>query len=136
MSADLRLAETGPRAAELKLVDASALAALLFGEPEAGRVANRLQGHVLAAPHLIAVELASVCRKKALARPEQSALLLEALQRLPALGLRLVAVDAAAVAELAVRTGLTAYDAAYLWLSRLFGAELVTLDDRLARAAR
>jgi predicted nucleic acid-binding protein len=136
MAADLRLADAATRPAELRLVDASALAALLFGEPEAGQVAERLQGHVLAAPHLIAVELASVCRKKAVARPEMAPQLTEALQRLPALGLRLVSVDAAAVAELAIRTGLTACDAAYVWLARLFGAELVTLDERLGHAAR
>jgi predicted nucleic acid-binding protein len=28
------------------------------------------------------------------------------------------------------------YDASYLWLARTLGAELVTLDDKLARAER
>ena len=37
--------------------------------------------------------------------------------------------------DLAIGTGLTAYDASYLWLSRQLGAELVTLDRRLAKAA-
>ena len=36
---------------------------------------------------------------------------------------------------LAERIGLTAYDASYLWLARRTGAELVTLDRRLAAAA-
>jgi predicted nucleic acid-binding protein len=35
-----------------------------------------------------------------------------------------------------LRTGLTAYDAAYLWLARHLDAELVTLDTELQRAAR
>ncbi len=39
------------------------------------------------------------------------------------------------VVSLALATGLTAYDASYLWLARLLGAELVTLDRRLAAAA-
>jgi predicted nucleic acid-binding protein len=37
--------------------------------------------------------------------------------------------------ELAASTGLTAYDASYLWLSRQLEAELVTLDQQLAMAA-
>jgi predicted nucleic acid-binding protein len=32
-------------------------------------------------------------------------------------------------------TGLTAYDASYLWLSRTLGAELITLGRRLQVAA-
>jgi predicted nucleic acid-binding protein len=35
---------------------------------------------------------------------------------------------------LAVMTGLSAYDASYLWLARRLGAELVTLDKQLAKA--
>jgi predicted nucleic acid-binding protein len=39
------------------------------------------------------------------------------------------------VLELAESTGLTAYDASYLWLARELSAELVTLDGQLAKAA-
>jgi predicted nucleic acid-binding protein len=39
------------------------------------------------------------------------------------------------VVPLAAETGLTAYDASYLWLSRHLNAELVTLDRKLAKAA-
>jgi predicted nucleic acid-binding protein len=38
--------------------------------------------------------------------------------------------------ELAAATGLTAYDASYLWLARRLGADLVTLDKQLAKAER
>ena len=34
-----------------------------------------------------------------------------------------------------MRTGLTTYDASYLWLARDLGVELVTLDRQLAEAA-
>jgi len=37
---------------------------------------------------------------------------------------------------LALETGLTVYDASYLWLARRLGAELVTLDKALDAAAR
>jgi predicted nucleic acid-binding protein len=46
-----------------------------------------------------------------------------------------VAVDLDATLDLAGRTGLTAYDASYLWLARRLNAELVTLDRQLERAA-
>ena len=54
-------------------------------------------------------------------------------------------VDASAVAALlfgepeadavAAATGLTSYDASYLWVARRLGAELVTLDRQLEKAA-
>jgi predicted nucleic acid-binding protein len=44
-------------------------------------------------------------------------------------------VDHAEVLTLAAGTGLTAYDASYLWLARTLDAELVTLDRQLARVA-
>lgn len=46
-----------------------------------------------------------------------------------------VEVDHSAAIRVAEMVGLTAYDAAYLWLTRELGAELVTLDRRLADAA-
>jgi predicted nucleic acid-binding protein len=46
-----------------------------------------------------------------------------------------VAVDHEGAIDLAVGTDLTAYDASYLWLHRQLGAELVTLDRLLAKAA-
>lgn len=124
-----------PGRARLKLIDASALAAILFGEPDAEELAERLEGHALAAPHLLPFELANVCRKKAAQQPELARQLYGRLDRLPILDLRLLTVDPAAVAELSVESSLSAYDAAYLWLARFLGVELVTLDRRLARAA-
>jgi predicted nucleic acid-binding protein len=123
------------RPPRLKLVDASALAAILFAEPGADEVAARLDDAVLAAPHLLPFELASVCRKKAALHPEQAPAFYRILDRLRALDLRLLTVDTAAVAELATQAGISAYDAAYLWLARFLEVELVTLDAKLAAAA-
>jgi predicted nucleic acid-binding protein len=44
-------------------------------------------------------------------------------------------VDHPRILDLAEATGLTAYDASYLWLARALGAELVTLDRKLAAAS-
>jgi predicted nucleic acid-binding protein len=40
------------------------------------------------------------------------------------------------VVELAEKSHLTVYDAAYLWLAQESGVELVTLDKTLARVAK
>jgi predicted nucleic acid-binding protein len=64
----------------VKVVDASALAALLFGEPEAEKVARALDGARLVAPGLLAFELANVCRVKCRRHPEQRDALLAAFQ--------------------------------------------------------
>jgi len=54
---------------------------------------------------------------------------------LAGLGIAMVDVDHRDALALAERTGLTAYDASYLWLARTLGAELVTLDRRLKSVA-
>lgn len=43
--------------------------------------------------------------------------------------------DLSEVLALALLSDLTVYDASYLWLARAKGLPLVTLDQRLARAA-
>ena len=119
----------------IKVVDASALAALLFGEPEAEAVADRLAGARLVAPSLLAFELANVCLMKCRRHPDQRDALLAGFQLRSRLGVEEIAVDHAGVVELALATGLTAYDASYLWLARQLGAELLTFDKELDRAA-
>jgi predicted nucleic acid-binding protein len=52
-----------------RVVDASAAAMVLFGEPGAEKAAAALDGHELHAPSLLPCEMASVARKKALAHP-------------------------------------------------------------------
>ncbi len=119
----------------VKVVDASAAAALLFVEPEADAVAERLNGARLIAPALISFELANVCLMKMRRHPEQRSALLATFGLRFRLAVEEIAVDHAETMDLADATGLTAYDASYLWLARKLGAELVTLDRRLARAA-
>ena len=119
----------------VKVVDASALAALLFGEPEAEAVAGRLSDAHLVAPGLLAFELANVCLMKARRHPEQQPALMAAFRLRDRLGMQEIAVDHDRALELAAATGLTAYDASYLWLSQHLSAELVTLDHQLAEAS-
>jgi predicted nucleic acid-binding protein len=118
----------------VKVVDASALAALLFSEPEADAVASRLTNARLAAPRLLTFELANVCVVKSRRHVDQRDALFAAFCFYERLGVEEMDVDAAAVVRLALAKELTAYDAAYLWLAQQLGAELVTLDNELQRA--
>ncbi len=62
----------------VKVVGASAIAALLFGEPDAEAIAGRLGAARLAAPALLGFELANVCLIEARRHPEQRAMLVAA----------------------------------------------------------
>ena len=118
----------------VKVVDASALAALLFGEPEAEAVEARLREAVLVAPRLIEYELGNICWKKCRRHPELSSALQESFGLLPRLSLQLHDVAAAGVLNLAQTQAITYYDASYLWLARQLQVELVSLDARLNAA--
>ena len=118
-----------------KVVDASAIAAILFDELDSEVVSAVLAGAKLFAPPLLWFELTSVCLKKCRARPDERAGLYAAFARRSRLGVTETAVDPGEVVRLAVATGLSGYDASYLWLARQRGLELVTLDQKLARVA-
>jgi predicted nucleic acid-binding protein len=120
------------------VVDASALAAVVFQEPAFEAVARALEGATVYAPALLKFELTNVALIKARRHPNHAAQIFAAL----ALALDdrsdLVwqDVNASDVALLAAATKTTAYDASYLWLAGALGADLVTLDRRLAAASQ
>lgn len=118
-----------------KVVDASALCALLFGEPEAGMVASSLAGSALVAPALLPFEVANTCLMKQRRHPGSGGQLLAGFELFHRMPIELVAVDLTAAIYLAEDTRLTVYDASYLWLARQLEAELVTLDRRLRAAS-
>jgi len=118
------------------VVDASAFAAFIFQEPEGKAIATRLNGASLFAPTLLTFELASVARKKMRAQPALASRLLMALATAleERWGIVWCDVDPTELVLVANASGLTTYDAAYLWLAGSLGADLVTLDARLATA--
>ena len=120
----------------VKVIDASAVAAVLFNEPDAEQVLDQIAGDSLVAPSLVTLELASVCLKKIRARPQQRALLLMAFQLMARLDIKVSPIDHTEVIVLAESAGLRFYDACYLWLARASRCELLTLDKKLAAAAR
>jgi predicted nucleic acid-binding protein len=120
---------------ETKVVDASALVALVCGEPAAETVVNQMSACNLVAPALLDFEVANTCASKIRRQPARRADLLAAYKIREQIKIETMEVDHAAVLVLAQRTGLTGYDASYLLLSRTLGVELVTLDRQLAEAA-
>lgn len=118
----------------VKVVDASALAALLFGEAEGEAVAQHLGVAQLVAPALLAFELANVCLMKMRRHPDEREKLIAAFGLLARMAIETASVDQTEVIALGEQTGLTAYDAGYLWLARRLDCELVTLDRRLQSA--
>ena len=117
------------------VVDASALGALVFGEPQADAVAIRLGSGPLAAPVLIRFELANICLKKIKAHPALEKKLFEAYDLSTRIAIQLTDVEHYEVIQLARKSGLSAYDASYLWLALKLKAELITLDIKLKAAA-
>ena len=115
------------------VVDASAIAAVLFAEEDGATIRAHVRGESLLAPQLIDYELANICWKRIRRAPGSQLEMLSMLAGVDTLSIRRVTVPPSEVVSLAVRTGLTAYDAAYLWLAHSRDLELVTLDNQLAR---
>ncbi len=118
----------------VRVVDASALGALVFGEPKAEEIAEALAEAQIAAPALLWYELANLCLGKIKAHPTQRDQILGAFELARRFTIQIVKVDHPAIVELAEQTGLTTYDASYLWLARHLDGELITLDKRMRKA--
>ena len=118
------------------VVDASAFAALVFQEPAADMVRDRLEGATVYVPSLLRFELANTAWKKIRRHPADASKIIAALTMAldDRSGLIWQDVDPADTVLLAQATGMTAYDASYLWLAASLGADLVTLDEQLAKA--
>lgn len=119
--------------ATIKVVDASALVAVVFDEPAGDQVADLIRDCELVAPSLLRFEMANVCWAKIRRNPDQRDALVAAFH-MPGIVVETLDVDHQAVLQLALQTGLTTYDASYLWLARNLVIELVTLDRQLGAA--
>jgi predicted nucleic acid-binding protein len=112
------------------------LAASVYGEDEQLQAVALLRGRALAAPHLVDYEVTNVGLNKVRRELLAATAVIAALEAYAALAIERHAVDPPAVLALAQRYGLTAYDAAYLWLADRLAAPLATFDAALARAAQ
>jgi predicted nucleic acid-binding protein len=119
-----------------KVVDASVIAALAFGESRAEGARGLLGDATLFAPTILPYELASVASKKVQRLPSARFDISSRLSDALSLGVRLVPIDPLALLELALETNLSVYDAAYLQIARRLGCALVTFDAKLKHHAR
>ena len=119
----------------VKVVDASAIAAILFDEPAAKVVAPKLHRAILVGPTVLTYELVSVFLKKARRHPADHKVFETMLAMRVRFDIEERRVDPDGVAALAIETALSAYDASYLWLAHKLDVELVTLDRELAAVA-
>lgn len=115
------------------VVDASAIAAVVFDEPEGAPVIASA-GNALIAPNLLRYELASVCATKLQREPRSAQIILSRYRLLAKLDIEFAEPDWDTLPLLARQWAISVYDAAYLQLALARKAPLVTLDARLAKA--
>ncbi|HEV3114350.1 MAG TPA: type II toxin-antitoxin system VapC family toxin [Candidatus Binataceae bacterium] len=116
-----------------KVVDASVLAAVAFGEPRMDEAAALLLGAELYAPDLLPYEMASIALKKSRLYPARAPQIASALETVMKIDISLVSVAARDLLALATETKLTVYDAAYFHLAQSLNCPLITFDERLAK---
>lgn len=118
------------------VVDASVLANVVGDDAGAGSAARgKLRhGDDLAAPDLVDVETVAVLRKRWFAGAISDERFAEAVEDLERLDLERVPVLRLMRRAYELRANISAYDACYVALAELLDCELLTADERLARA--
>jgi predicted nucleic acid-binding protein len=117
------------------VVDCSVLTAVLFQEPMCEEALRTIAGKTLHGPYLLDSEIANVATKKSRAGGSLS-VIGDALATYGQQTIELHRPDVQAQYSLGMRYGLSAYDAAYLWLAGVLQAPLATFDAKMAKAAR
>ena len=116
--------------------DASVIVAALVDSGGDGTWAETLlQGHELAAPHLLPVEVANILRRAAAVGEISQDTAGMAHGDLLDLSAELLPYEPFGQRVWELRGNVTAYDAWYVAVAELFDAPLATLDGRLARAS-
>lgn len=118
----------------VKVIDASAIAAVIFSEPEADWVVGRIESYSLSAPQLLPFEIANVCLKKLRQHPKNREAILSAYALFSKIEIEEIPLPLGEVLLLAEENALTVYDAAYLHLAKTLNVELVTLDKAVQKA--
>ena len=121
------------------VLDASAACSLLLGRRGAGAIDQAIRAHSydICAPHLLDLEVLSVLRRKLTAGELTVARAEAAVEDLADLAIARYPHESFSSRIWELRANFTPYDGAYVTLAEaLEGAELLTADAPLARAAR
>jgi predicted nucleic acid-binding protein len=118
------------------VVDASLIAASAFGESASEQAEAEMRGRSLCAPAVIDFEIANVALTKIRARTVSSEDAARVLASYGELAIERFNIDLLATVRIGEAYGLSAYDAAYLWVAGELRAPIATFDARLAAAAR
>jgi predicted nucleic acid-binding protein len=126
---------SGAKPVPTRVVDASVVVEAMLGiGPHAGWAATQVADSHLAAPHVMPVEVANALRRaqaRGLIGADVANL---AHGELVALPVDLYPYEAIAERAWQMRASVASYDACYVALAELIGADLLTLDTRLSRA--
>ena len=117
------------------VVDSSVFAAIAFDEVNADEALALVRGYEFYAPPLMAFEVTNTAWKKISRDPSQRFGIIESLSVALDTPINWTAVDFNETLALALETGLTAYDASYLYLAQTLGMPLATFDKKLHTAA-
>jgi predicted nucleic acid-binding protein len=116
------------------VVDAAVIVDLITWAPGAERIAGRLTGEDMHAPHLLDTEVVSAVRGLLLGGHVTEARVMDALADYDALTITRWPTDGDQRRQmLRLRDNVSAYDAAYVALAGTLGCPVVTRDHRLGR---
>lgn len=116
------------------VVDASAIGALLFGEPKGIEMARAIQGKTLYAPVLLGFEVASIFLKKRKLYPTKAYEIATDYSLFSEIPFEFVDTPVTGALEVALTKKLTIYDACYVWLALELNMKLLTLDQEVRKA--
>ena len=119
-----------------RVVDASVFAAAYFRESREPEAQRLITGQDVVAPTLVNYEMASIARRKLAADPQMRRLVSNGLREFLQFNIQRLDVDYPQVVDLALLTGLSTYDASYLYLARQLNLPLITFDRQLATVSR
>ena len=103
----------------------------MFGESRAEEAATLLGEDTLYEPSLLAYELTSIARTKIFQNPDLRTSIVQALGRALVVEMNWIDIDYLETLRIALESGLTSYDASYVYVAQSLGASLITFDEQM-----